>query len=403
MGSGAGGGVCALLLRGVVEDEVVVDDVDDDGLVGLHLAFEQLARHLVEYLALYDALHRSGTHGGVVAHLGQATHRLVGGGDGDVVLLEHVGHGAELNADDVAYLALSEGLEHDNLVDTVEELGAYPLLEHFHNGLLGFVEFVGRGHRRTGEFLADDLTAHVRGHDDDGVLEVAGASLVVGQAAVFEHLEEDVEDVGVCLLDFVEEDDGVGFAADGLGELSGLVVTHISRRCPNKAADAVALLVFGHVDTDHHVLVVEEHLGQGACELGLADAGGAEEDEGADGALAVGEAGARAAHGVGDDGDGLVLADDAAVELVLEVEEAFALGLQHAGDGDAGPLADHFGNLLAVDLLVDECAGGLHLLELQLEVVDLLLGLLDAAVVAGAIGLLGLELVALDVLHLGLK
>lgn len=49
---------------------------------------------------------------------------------------------------------------------------------------------------------------------------------------------------------------------------------------------------------------------------------------------------AGADDGVGDEGDGLVLADDALVERVIEVEELLALAFDEAGDGDAGPLRD---------------------------------------------------------------
>jgi hypothetical protein len=37
--------------------------------------------------------------------------------------------------------------------------------------------------------------ADVRGHDDDGVLEVDSVAETVGQLAVFENLEKDVEDI----------------------------------------------------------------------------------------------------------------------------------------------------------------------------------------------------------------
>ena len=45
------------------------------------------------------------------------------------------------------------------------------------------------------------------GHDDDRVLEIDGAALAVGDAAVVEHLQQHVEDVVVRFLDLVEEDD----------------------------------------------------------------------------------------------------------------------------------------------------------------------------------------------------
>ena len=47
------------------------------------------------------------------------------------------------------------------------------------------------------------------------------------------------------------------------------------------------LLILAHVDTRHHGFIVEEELSQGLGQLRLTDTGGAEEDEGADGALGV--------------------------------------------------------------------------------------------------------------------
>ena len=52
--------------------------------------------------------------------------------------------------------------------------------------------------------LGQEVAADVGGHDDHGVLEVHDPALAVGQPAVVEDLEEDVEDVRVGLLDLVE-------------------------------------------------------------------------------------------------------------------------------------------------------------------------------------------------------
>ena len=93
------------------------------------------------------------------------------------------------------------------------------------------------------------------------------------------HLQQDVEDVGVRLFDFVEEDDGVGTAAHGLGELAAFVVADVAGRRADETRDGVLLHVLAHVDADHGLLVVEEEFGEGAGGFGFADAGGAEEDE----------------------------------------------------------------------------------------------------------------------------
>ena len=79
------------------------------------------------------------------------------------------------------------------------------------------------------------LAAEVAGHDHDGVLEVDRPALRVGQPAVVEKLEEDVEHLRMGLLDLVEEDHGVWPAADGLGELTGFVVADVAGRGADQA------------------------------------------------------------------------------------------------------------------------------------------------------------------------
>ena len=150
----------------------------------------------------------------------------------------------------------------------------------------------------------------MRGHDDDRVAEVDAAALGVGQVPVLQDLEEDVEHLGVRLLDLVEEHDRVALAAHGLGQLAALVEADVAGRRADQAGHVVALHELAHVDLDERVLAAEHELGQRLGELGLADAGGAQEDERADRALGVLEAGASAAHGPGDRGDRLLLADD---------------------------------------------------------------------------------------------
>ena len=64
----------------------------------------------------------------------------------------------------------------------------------------------------------------------DGVAEVDRAALGVGQAAVVEDLQQRVEDVGVRLLDLVEQHDRVGLAPHRLGELAALLVADVAGR-----------------------------------------------------------------------------------------------------------------------------------------------------------------------------
>ena len=54
----------------------------------------------------------------------------------------------------------------------------------------------------------------------------------------------------------------------------------------------MAFLELAHVEADHQALVAEQRLGERAGELGLADAGRAEEEEAADRAPRVAQPGA---------------------------------------------------------------------------------------------------------------
>ena len=119
----------------------------------------------------------------------------------------------------------------------------------------------------------------VAGHDDDRVLEVDGASLRVGQAAVVEELQQDIEDVWMSLLDLIKEHDLVRTAANGLGELAALLVADVARRSTQQARHGELLHVLAHVDAHQRLLVVEQEFGKGPGELRLPHAGGSQEDE----------------------------------------------------------------------------------------------------------------------------
>ena len=123
------------------------------------------------------------------------------------------------------------------------------------------------------------MRAEVRGQDDDGVGEVDRAALAVGQAAVVEHLQQDVEDVAVGLLDLVEQHDLVGPAPDRFGQHAAFLIADIARRSADQPGDRMLLHELRHVDADHGVRIVEQEFGERLGQLGLADAGRAEEQE----------------------------------------------------------------------------------------------------------------------------
>src|SRR6185437_13010253 len=82
----------------------------------------------------------------------------------------------------------------------------------------------------------------VRGHDQNGVAEVDGTALAVGEATVVENLKEHVEDLVVRLLDLVEEDHRVRPPAHGFRELAAFLVAHVAGRRADQPCDGVPFL-----------------------------------------------------------------------------------------------------------------------------------------------------------------
>ena len=181
-------------------------------------------------------------------------------------------------------------------------------------------------------------------------------------------------------LDLVEEHDCVRPSSHGLRELTGFLVADVAGRCANHSRYRVLLLVLRHVDAHHRLLVVEQELGERPGELGLADAGRAEEEEAAERAVRVLQSSARAPDGVGDRGDGFVLTDDAAVEPLLHVDQLLDLTLHQSAHRNARPFADDLRDVLLVDLLLQHPLALLEGGEPSFLVPDSLLQLRDAPV-----------------------
>ncbi len=118
----------------------------------------------------------------------------------------------------------------------------------------------------------------------------------------------------------------------------------------------------GHVQHDQRVFVPEEELGERLGQLGLTDAGRTGEDERTTRTARVLQTGARAADRPGQALDGVVLTDDALVQLVLHAEQALRLLLGQLEDRDAGGRREDLGDELLGDLGDDVHVAGLPLL-----------------------------------------
>src|SRR5829696_3332062 len=210
---------------------LVVGLYDHLRAVGDLAAQDHLAHGVLDH-TLQHPLERPGAERRVVALFGELVQGLVGELDRDVALDELLAEALYLDLDDVAHVLALELVEHDDLVDPVEELGAEDLAQLARDAalhlLVGETGIVRAEAQRLG--LVDGLRPDVGGHDEDDVLEVHGAALRVCELSVLQNLQHDVEDVRVGLLDLVEEDDRIRSTAHLFSELSALVVADVARR-----------------------------------------------------------------------------------------------------------------------------------------------------------------------------
>src|SRR5215471_1085106 len=280
--------------------------IDPDGVAFQVVARNQLERQRILDQALDGTPHRTRTILRVIALVDDDV--LGGRRDFEIELavLEQPGHGRDLDVDDLREVLARELVEYDDVVDPIQELGPEPGFERIHQALARFFGPLVAGVNREADRIAlDHPGADIARHHDHRVLETDGAALAVGEAAVVENLQQGVEHLGMRLLDLVEQHHGVRSAAHLLGELAAFVITDVTGRRADHARNRMLLLILAHIDADHGLVVVEQVLGQGAHQLGFADAGGAEKNEAADRPIWVAEPGPVAQNGVGNKADGL--------------------------------------------------------------------------------------------------
>ena len=215
----------------------------------------------------------------------------------------------------------------------------------------------------------------------------------------------------MCFFHLIEQHDAVRMTAHSLGQLAAFLVADVSRRRTDQTGDAEFLHVLGHVDTYHVLLIVEQGLRQCLGQLGLADAGGAQEQEAADRSVRISNTGTRAQDSVRHLLHGLVLADNALMQHVRQAQQLFALALHQLSHRDAGPAGHDAGDFL-IGHAVTQQAGFLlgisdffFLFQLFLQVGQLaVLQLASLGVVAGAGSFLNFSLctfyVSTQTLHL---
>ena len=275
--------------------------------------------------------------------LGQPVARRRCGRQADVLLLQQ--H-FQLDDELVHYpqdVVETQALELHDGIQSVAELRREAAADHFHRiGGMVLLHEADRPPRRL-------RCAGVGGHHQDDVLEVRLAAVGVGQHTAVHDLQQDVEDVGVGLLDLVQQQHAVRRLDDLLGQQAALVEAHVTRGRADQAADRMRLHVFGHVETDQFDAQLQRQL---LGHLGLAHTRRTGEQEAADRLLRVGQAAAGQLDGRRQRLDGGILPEDDHLQVALQVLQHVLVGRGHLLGRDARHLGDDGLDFLDVDQLL---------------------------------------------------
>src|SRR5579885_3040422 len=130
-------------------------------------------------------------------------------------------------------------------------------------------------------------------------------------------------------------------APDLFGQLAAFLITDVAGRRTDEARDVEFFHVFAHVQVNERLGVAEHLFSQGFGQQRFADAGGAQQQEGADGPARVFQIGPRTAQGLANRRHRFALADDDFLHLVFDGEQSRHFVLSHALQRHARPFGNH--------------------------------------------------------------
>ncbi len=196
-----------------------------------------------------------------------------------------------------------QGVEHDDFIQTVPELGA----EEFFNGPQAFVRCnFGAAAPETDAGGCHLARAGIGGHQKNYMPEIGLFAVIVGERCIVHDLQQNVENIRMCFFNFIQQHYAEGMSVDGISQQAGLLKTDISGRSPDQAGDRVLFHVFAHVKT--HKLNAH-HGGKLSGDFGFADTGRSHKHKRPDGLVWMAKSCARALNGGCEAGNGAILAE----------------------------------------------------------------------------------------------
>src|SRR5690625_110172 len=158
---------------------------------------------------------------------------------------------AGLNAGNGVDLLTTKWPEDNHIIHPVDELRSEMTSQHIHDVALQLLITGGS------DPLLNHAGAEVGRHHDNRIAEIYGTTLRIGQPAIIQHLQQDIEDIRMSLFHLVQQNHRIGLAAHGFREIAALLVADVTWWRPNQPSHRMLLHVFRHIDAHHGLFGVE--------------------------------------------------------------------------------------------------------------------------------------------------
>ncbi len=169
--------------------------------------------------------------------------------------------------DDHGHDLTVEGVEGDDAVQTVSELGT----EYFFNGFFALADGIPFGITEADGGAAHLTRPGIGCHHDDHIAKIGLLAVIVRQGGMIQNLQQDVEQVFVGFFNFIQQQNTVRVFADTVGEQAALVEADVSGGRANQTGHGMFFHVLAHVITHKFHIQLPGHL---SGHFGLADTGG---------------------------------------------------------------------------------------------------------------------------------
>ena len=157
-------------------------------------------------------------------------------------------------------------------------------------------------------------------------------------------------------FNFIKEHHRIGPPADCFGQISTLIISHITWRRSNQPGNRVFLHVLRHIYPHHGLIAVKNEFGKSLGQLGFSHTGWAHENKGPDRTIGILKSGSGPSHSVGYGFNGLLLPDHPLAEPILHVHKLFPLSFQHSADRYSGPSGNDLGDVFIIHFFFQHLA-----------------------------------------------